>query len=163
MSDRQTTPISDSLGDWRKGVDSAIQTLQQRPIGAGNGLIVPGGGAGTWVDIGSPGSSYGTNWGSFGGPSVRHPQYVMDADGFVHFRGHVLNTVGWAGEILVIPYKVTPIESFACACVGAAGAAGIAIVQTASDGSLNFALSSIGWASANYISLSGITYYAGGQ
>lgn len=161
MSNRQAAPADKSLDAWVRSVNDQLTKLNQRQAGSPNGLIVPGGGAGTWIDV--PGASYGANWASFGGPSVRHPQYTIDADGFVHLRGHIQNTVGWSGVMLNMPagYGVSANESIGCVCVNATST-GLAILSI-SAATISFVQASIAWSASNWISLSGVTYYVGGQ
>lgn len=162
MSDRQTTPIKDSLPDWRKAVDSNDQTLLQRPIGSPNGLIVPGGGAGKWI----PFAAFAANWAVFGPPNAA-PAYTMDADGFVHLRGLVArNTSTWATgqNIVALPTGYAPLaghEFFAVASLGTTP--GAAIVDVLTDGTVNLFQTPLAWTAGSWVSLSGISFYAGGQ
>lgn len=157
MSNRNASPESDALATWRKGVDDSILRLQQRSPGA-NGLIVPGGGAGTWATM-----KLQSGWAAL--TSAYTPAYVMDADGFVHLRGLLSHATSWpAGSTIWTPptgYAPRIEEFTATACQGAA--VGVAHIDSHPTLGLLLSATSAAWGSSGWISLSGVSYYAGGQ
>lgn len=162
MSNRQTSPPDEALTTWRKSVDAAIGDLQQRPQGSPNGLMAPGGAAGSWVPL----TTFSGTWLATNIAGQQTPQYTMDADGFVHLRGFVRNTVSFpAGIIATLPlgYRSAALELFATPNGGGSGP-GISQISVDTDGTIRFAnLVGNGWNATNWISLSPIMFYVGGQ
>lgn len=161
MSNRQAAPKSEALGTWRGQVDADLSMLKQRRAGSPNGLIVPGGGAGVWVPV----STYGANWSAYAVAGTQPPSYTMDADGFVHLRGHASNSSAWAGTIFTLPagYQPALTETFLQAAAAAAFAS-VAVQVAASGAVAVVGIVSGAWAGGgNFLSLSGISFYAGGQ
>lgn len=160
MSDRDKTPTSEALAAWRKSVDAAISQLQLRPIGSPNGLIVKGGGAGTWTPI----TVFSGTWSATTVAGQQAPAWALDANGFVHLRGHVKNTVSFAaGAICTLPLAPPALENFATPNGGGAGP-GISQISVAATGVVSFAnLVGNGWNATNWMSLSGISFYVGSQ
>lgn len=155
MSNRAATPESDALAAWRKATDTSINALQQRPIGAGNGLIVPGGAAGTWLAM-----TLTSPWVA----GTLAPAYTMDADGFVHLRGTVVLPTAWAGTIWLPPAGYAPRVEELAPCAANAASVGSAIVDVHPTLGVSFVGASVAWANAaSYVSLSGIRFYAGAQ
>lgn len=168
MSDRTTTPTKDALSEFRQETDEGVKILQQRPQGAPNGLIVPAvagiARAGTWLAL----AGYQNNWAATNIVDQQLPQYTLDADGFVHLRGHVRNSAAWVNSIAaVIPAGYLPKgrESFATAA-GSNGVpgTGVAVLQVDTVGNLVLlAVVTAVWNAVNWVSLSGISYYVGSQ
>jgi hypothetical protein len=156
VSDRDKTPTRDALATWRKSVDTQLQQLQQRPIGSPNGLIVTGGGAGTWSPL-----SFANAWGQF--DAAHQPQAALDADGFAHLRGLVGHSVSWpVGQVAVLPVAAPKDEYFPCACFNGTSV-GVAVLSTNGTALTLVATPTIAWGGGGWISLSGILFYAGAQ
>lgn len=166
MSDRATTPTKDALTEFAQGTDESVRTLEQRVQGAPNGLIIPTTGkGGTWIALGG----YVNNWAVTNTADQQLPGYTLDADGFVHLRGHVRNTAAWVNSIMaVLPIAYAPTkgrESFvtAAASNGVPGV-GPAVIQVDTVGNIVLvAVVTAVWNAVNWVSLSGISYYIGAQ
>lgn len=160
MSDRSTVPVKQALSTFRKTTDDAVTVLQQRPQGGPNGLIVPGGGGGTWKAL----TVFQNGWTALALDGQHDPQYALDADGFVHLRGLVARATAWpVGAILTLPIASAKDEFFGQAAFNNSVAGSVILETTGTTLSVPVA-ATIAWASAaGWFSLAGISYYAGGQ
>lgn len=168
MSERGTVGKDAAASSFMKDVVARLTALEQRPQGGPNGLIAPGGATALgWQAI----AGYTGTWGPApaGAAPNRQPQYALDADGWVHLRGSISNTVNWpTGVAFTLPagYRPSATEFFITATLGQTlGAAnGAATWEVANDGTcdLNGVQNAV-YSGTNWISLSGIHFYVGGQ
>jgi hypothetical protein len=157
MSDRSSTPVDQTLAAWRQATDAAILKLQQRPIGGGNGLILPGGGAGSWQALALAGT-----WAQLDA-GTHAAQWAMDVDGFVHLRGLIQHPASWpTGAVATLPAANARDEYFNQPVYNGT-ATGSVILQTTGTSLLLPVASPLSWGSTGWVGLSGISYYAGSQ
>lgn len=159
MSDRTTTPTKDALGEFRQSTDENVRALEQRPQGAPNGLIIPGGKAGTWIALPLAG---GVTVG------IPNPQYTLDADGWVHLRGVLGANAGFGvpATFATLPVGYRPPGQVGfVAWSGISGGARAASIGNVSPAGV-VTIESVGGLAAvgtYFFALDQILYYVGAQ
>lgn len=114
-----------------------------------------------WTNLGVAAAPFSGTWAQFGGTTNQPAQYGIDANGMVHLRGHVSNSVGWAGVIATLPVGFRPaLRRTFCMTAYGGGVGWPGSLQVFPDGTINWLNSpNSTWSATNFVSLDGISYF----